>query len=157
MIVIGGSTKALNQTRNLYLACLLLIFGLAACSGSEPISTPTAQQTELLAPQSSQLDVDLLSDLDLKPSVATEELLALPALAASPAPTELDQSILKSLSKLSQIQDLSIEASSVRELALLSAADRQTLQALAAQQTMTAAEQLAAKQVDDAAQRTPRN
>jgi hypothetical protein len=42
-------------------------------------------------------------------------------------------------------------------LAQLSEADRQTLQAIAAQQTMTAAEQLAAKQVDDAAQKIPSN
>ena len=78
-------------------------------------------------------------------------------MVASTAASDLDQSILKSLSKFSKMQELNFEASSVRELAQLSEADRQTLQAIAAQQTMTAAEQLAAKQVDDAAQKIPSN
>jgi hypothetical protein len=157
MIVIGGSTKALNQTRNLYLACLLLIFGLAACSDSEPTATPTstatpaAQQTGLLAPQSSQLDVDQPSALGSTTVMANKESSEPSEMVASRAATDLDQSILRSLSKFSQTQELSIEASSVRELELLSEADRQSLQAIAAQQTMTAAEQLAA---DDAAQKT---
>lgn len=163
MIITGGSTKALNQTKNLYAGVFFIIFGLTACSDSEPTEVPiptvqsTSQQGELRATQRKQSEVDQLSDLGLKPAVASDELLELPALGASPASTELDQSILKSLSKFSKMQELSIEASSVRELALLSEADRQTLQAIAAQQTMTAAEQLAAKQVDDAAQKIPRN
>jgi hypothetical protein len=139
----------LNQTRNLYLACLLLIFGLAACS--EPTATPAAQQTGLLAPQSSQLDVDQPSALGSTTVMANKESSEPSEMVASRAATDLDQSILRSLSKFSQTQELSIEASSVRELELLSEADRQSLQAIAAQQSMTAAEQLAA---DDAAQKT---
>lgn len=151
-IIIDGSAKTLNERRNLYLGSLFIIFGLAGCSDSEP--TSAAQKTGLLAPQSSQLAVDQSSALGSTTVVANEGSSEPSIMVASPATTDLDQSILRSLSKLSQTQELSIEASRVRELALLSEADRQTLQAIAAQQTMTAAEQLAAKQVDDAVQKT---
>ncbi|MFT5137484.1 MAG: hypothetical protein ACI9XU_000452 [Arenicella sp.] len=160
MIVTAGSTKVLNQTRSPYLACLFLTLGLTACSDSEPTKTatpiptrtvqPASQQGELGASLGLHLEVDQLGDNESKPAVVTEGLIKSPNLDASPASTELDRSILKLLSKLSQTHGLSIEANSVRELEQLSEADRQTLQELAAQQTMTAAEQLAAKQVANA-------
>ena len=154
MIVTGGSTKTLNERRKLYLSSLLIIFGLAACSDTEPTETSTLTP---MAQQSSQLDVDQPSALGLTTVVANEGWSGPSGMVASTAASDLDQSILKSLSKFSKMQELNFEASSVRELAQLSEADRQTLQAIAAQQTMTAAEQLAAKQVDDAAQKIPSN
>jgi hypothetical protein len=163
MIVTAGSTKALNQRRSLYLACFLIMLGLTACSDSVPTTTatpiptrtvqPASQQGELGAPLSRHLEVDQLGSNESKPAVATQGLIKSSHLDASQASTELDRSILKSLSKLSQTQGLSIEANSVRELEQLSEADRQTLQTIASQQAMTAAEQLAAKQVEDATQK----
>ncbi|MFT5609696.1 MAG: hypothetical protein ACI9LU_000188 [Polaribacter sp.] len=126
MIVTAGSTKALNQTRSLYLACIFIMLGLTGYSGSEPITTatpiptrtvqPASQQGELGAPLSRHLEVDQPSDHGSKPAVAIEGLLKSPHLDVSRASTELDQSVLRSLSKLSQTQGLSIEANSVREL-----------------------------------------
>lgn len=97
------------------------------------------------------MEVDRLDEPGLTSVVMHEGLLEQPNLDVSQASTELNQSMLESLSRLSQIQNQSIEANSVKELEQLSEADRQALQAIAAQKTMTAAEQLAAKQSDKAA------
>ena len=97
------------------------------------------------------MEIDRLDEPGLTSVVMHEGLLEQPNLDVSQASTELNQSMLESLSRLSQIQNQSIEANSVKELEQLSEADRQSLQAIAAQKTMTAAEQLAAKQGDKAA------
>lgn len=97
------------------------------------------------------MEIDRLDEPGLTSVVMHEGLLEQPNLDVSQASTELNQSMLESLSRLSQIQNQSIEANSVKELEQLSEADRQALQAIAAQKTMTAAEQLAAKQGDKAA------
>ena len=97
------------------------------------------------------MEIDRLDEPGLTSVVMHEGLLEQPNLDVSQASTELNQSMLESLSSLSQIQNQSIEANSVKELEQLSEADRQALQAIAAQKTMTAAEQLAAKQGDKAA------
>ena len=153
MIVTAGCTKILNERRVLFISSLFIIFGLTACSDSEPTSSvgQYSKQDALLAPQRTQLEVDRLDEPGLTSVVMHEGLLEQPNLDVSQASTELNQSMLESLSSLSQIQNQSIEANSVKELEQLSEADRQALQAIAAQKTMTAAERLAAKQGDKAA------
>jgi hypothetical protein len=100
MIVTGGATKTLNERRNLYLSSLLIIFGLVACSDTEPTETSTVTP---MAQQSSQLDVDQPSGLGLTTVVPNEGSSEPSGMVASTAASDLDQSILKSLSKFSKM------------------------------------------------------
>lgn len=156
MMVKASYTETLNGARALTISSLFMLFGLTGCADSDSSPDSVQQQSQrdaLLTAPSSELEADQLDEISLTSVFTAEKPAHQPELDPSQASAELDQSMLKSLNKLSQMQDRSIEENSVRELEQLSEADRQALQAITAQQTMTAAEQLAAKQVDKSTER----